>query len=68
MGWIISFVALTLVMVVLTVTGLRQPIKTTALTLPAVSIGDRVVTAFVVFTFTAAFIYGLTLLAARLLL
>jgi hypothetical protein len=68
MGWIISFVALSLIMAVLTIAGLPQPIKTTAFTLPAVSIGDRVITAFVAFTFVAAFIYGVTLLAAKILL
>jgi len=68
MGWIISFVALSLAMAVLTTVELRQSIKTRALIVPAVSVGDRVVTAFAVLTFTVAFIYGLTLLAAKILL
>ena len=68
MGWIISFLALSLVIAVLTIAGLRQPIKTSAITLPALSVGDRLITGFVVLTFTVACIYGLSLLTAKILL
>jgi hypothetical protein len=68
MGWLMSFVGLSLAMAVLTITALGQSIKTRALALPALSAGDRLITLFVVSTFTVASIYGLTLLAAKLLL
>ena len=68
MGWLMSFVVLSLVMAVLTVAALRQSIKTRAFTLPALSAGDRLITLFVVSTFTVVSIYGLTLLAAKVLL
>jgi hypothetical protein len=68
MGWLMSFVALSLAMAVLTIAALRKPIKTSAFTLPALNAGDRLITGFVVCTFTLASIYGLTLLAAKVLL
>ena len=68
MGWLMSFVALSLAMAVLTIIALGQSIKTRALTLPALNAGDRLINLFVVSTFTVASIYGLTLLAAKLLL
>jgi hypothetical protein len=55
-------------MAVLTTEALRQSIKTTAFTLPTLNAGDRLITVFVVSTFTVASIYGLTLLAAKVLL
>jgi hypothetical protein len=66
MGWTIGIVALSLVMTFLTVAELRQPAKTT-LSLPALTLGDRVIGIFVVVTFTVAFINGLILLAANIL-
>ena len=66
MGWTIGIVALSLVMTVLTIAELRQPVKTT-LSLPALTLGDRVIGAFVVVTFSVAFINGLILLAANIL-
>ena len=68
MGWLMSFVALSLAMTVLTITALGQSTKTRMLALPALSAGDRLITLFVVSTFAVASIYGLTLLAAKLLL
>lgn len=68
MGWLMSFVAFSVAMAVLTITALGESIKTRALTLPALGAGDRLITLFVVSTFTVASIYGLTLLAAKLLL
>jgi hypothetical protein len=65
MGWTIGIVALSLVMTVLTVAELRQPAKTT-LSLPALTLGDRVIGIFVVVTFSVAFINGLILLAANI--
>ena len=63
-----SFVALSLAMAVLTIAPLRQSIKTSAFPLPALTAGDRLITVFVVATFTVASIYGLSLLAAKVLL
>jgi hypothetical protein len=60
MAWIIAVVALSLVITVLAIVELRQPVKVIALGLP-----DRL---FVVAAFTTAFMYGLTLLAAKILL
>jgi hypothetical protein len=68
MGWLMSFVVLSLTMAILTIPALRQSIKANAFTLPALSAGDRLITVFVVSTFTVASIYGLTLLAAKVLL
>ena len=68
MGWLMSFVVLSLAMAILTIAALRQSIKTHALTLPALNAGDRLISLFVVSTFTVASIYGLTLLAAKVLL
>jgi len=63
-----SFVVLSLGMAVLTIPSLRQSTKRSAFTLPALSAGDRLISVFVVSTFTVASIYGLTLLAAKVLL
>ena len=59
MGWIISLVALSLVMTILTIADLRLPTKMVAL-------GERVIALFVAVTFAGGFIYGLALLAARI--
>jgi len=67
MGWIIVIVALSLVMTVLVIAGLRQPAKANALSVPAASLGDRVIGVFVAVTFTVAFVNGLILLATRVL-
>ena len=66
MGWIIGLVALSLIMSLLTIVELRQPVKTT-LSLPALTLGDRVIGAFVVVTFSVAFVNGLILLAFKTL-
>jgi len=59
MSWIIAIVAVGLVMGVLTIVELRQPIKANVLRMP-----DQI---FAVLTFSAIFIYGLVLLAAKIL-
>jgi len=59
MSWIIAIVAVGLVMGVLTIAGLRQPVKANVLRMP-----DQI---FAVLTFSAIFIYGLVLLAAKIL-
>jgi len=65
MDWLMSFVVLSLSMAVLTIAELRQSIKTSALTLPALNAGDRrLIAVFASSTFTVASIYDLTLLAA----
>jgi hypothetical protein len=66
MGWTIGMVALSLVMTVLTIAELRQPTKAT-LSLPALTLGDRVIGIFVVVTFSVAFVNGLILVAAKIL-
>ena len=66
MGWIIGLVTLSLVMTLLTIVELRQPVKTT-LSLSALTLGDRVIGAFVVVTFSVAFVNGLILLALKVL-
>ena len=58
MPWLLSMVALSLVMTVLTIAELRQPAKAKAFGRP-----DLI---FVVVTFTVAFIYGLMLLATTI--
>ncbi|MBV8823914.1 MAG: hypothetical protein JO220_02835 [Hyphomicrobiales bacterium] len=68
MGWLMSFVVLSLAMAGLTISALRRSIKTNAFALPALTAGDRLINVFVVATFTVASIYGLTLLAAKVLL
>jgi hypothetical protein len=67
MAWIIAFVALTLVMTVLALAEFRQPVKAHALKLPDLSVGDRVIAAFVVLTFAVAFVSELTLLTVKLM-
>jgi hypothetical protein len=59
MSWIIAIVAVSLVMGVLTIAELRQPVKANVLRMP-----DQI---FAVLTFSAIFIYGLVLLAAKIL-
>jgi hypothetical protein len=59
MSWIIAIVAVGLVMGVLTIAELRQPVKANVLRMP-----DQI---FAVLTFSAIFIYGLVLLAAKIL-
>jgi hypothetical protein len=67
MGWLMSYVDHSLVMAVLTIATLRQSIRTRAFTLPGLDAGDRLITVFVVSTSALASIYGLTLLAAKIL-
>jgi hypothetical protein len=59
MSWIIVIVAVSLIMAVLTIAELRQPVKANVLRMP-----DQI---FAVLTFSAIFIYGLVLLAAKIL-
>ena len=58
MAWLLSMVALSLVMTVLTVAELRQPVKASAFGRP-----DLI---FVVVIFAVSLLYGLTLLAAAI--
>jgi hypothetical protein len=67
MGWTIGIVALSLVMTVLTIAELRQPVRTSTLSVPAPSLGDRVIGVFIVITFTVAFVNGLILVAVKVL-
>jgi len=68
MVWLMSFVGFSLAMAVLTIVSLRQSIRTSAFTFLALNSGDRLITVFLISTFTVASIYGLTLLAAKILL
>ena len=67
MGWLTCFVALTAAMTVLTIPALRPSIKANAFTWPALRVGDRLITVFVICTCAVASIYGLVLLAAKVL-
>ena len=58
MSWIIAIVAISLVLGILTIAELRQPVKANVLRMP-----DQI---FAVLTFSAIFIYGLVLLAAKI--
>lgn len=60
MSWIIGVVIVSLVMAVLTIAELRQPIKANVLRMP-----DQI---FAAVTFSIIFIYGLVLVAAKILL
>ena len=65
MGWIIAIVALSLVMTVMTIAELRRPASTSAFQLPEFTVADRVITLFVLGTFTLAIVNGLILVAAK---
>jgi len=67
MGWLMGFFFVSAAMAVLTIPALRPSIKTSPFTLPALKAGDRLITVFVIGTFTVASLYGLTLLAAKIL-
>jgi hypothetical protein len=60
MSWIIAVVAVSLTMAVLTIAELWQPVKVNALRMP-----DQI---FAALTFSIIFIYGLVLLASKILL
>ena len=60
MSWIIAIVAISLAMAVLTIAELWQPVKVNALRMP-----DQI---FAAITFSIIFIYGLVLIAAKILL
>jgi hypothetical protein len=67
MGWIIALAALGLAMTALTLAELRQPVRANAIKLPDFTVGDRVIAAFVLVTFTLALVNGLLLLAIKAL-
>jgi len=67
MGWLMCFFVLNLAIASVTISALRQSVKTNAFTLPALNAGDRLISVFVVSTFTVASIYGLASLAAKVL-
>jgi hypothetical protein len=60
MSWIIAIVVISLVMAVLTIIELWQPVKANVLKMP-----DQI---FAAVTFCVIFIYGLVLVAAKVLL
>jgi hypothetical protein len=65
MGWIIAIVALSLVMAVMTVAELRRSVSVTTVQLPELTWADRVISLFVLGTFTVAIANGLILVAAK---
>ena len=67
MGWIIAIVALSLVMAVMTVAELRHPVSASTVQLPELTLADRVITVFMLGTFTLAIVNGLILVAANAL-
>jgi hypothetical protein len=65
MGWIIAIVALSLVMAVMTIAELRRPVRASTVQLPELTVADRVITVFVLGTFTLAIANGLIVVAAK---
>jgi hypothetical protein len=65
MGWIITIVALSLVMAVMTITELRRPVSASTVQVPELTLADRLISLFVLGTFTLAIANGLILVAAK---
>ena len=65
MGWIIAILAISSVMVVLTIAELRRPIAASTVQLPELTLADRLIGLFVLSTFTVAIANGLMLVAAK---
>jgi hypothetical protein len=65
MGWIIAILAISSVMVVLTIAELRRPIAASTVQLPELTLADRLIGLFVLSTFTVAIANGLILVAAK---
>jgi len=65
MGWIIAIVALSLVMTVMTIAELRRPVRASTIQLPELTLADRLISLFVLGTFTLAIANGLILVAAK---
>jgi len=65
MGWIIAIVALSLIMAVMTIAELRRPVSVSTVQLPELTWADRVISLFVLGTFTVAIANGLILVAAK---
>ena len=67
MGWTIAIVALSLVMAVMTIGELRRPVSASTVQVPELTWADRVISLFVLGTFTVAIANGLILAAAKAL-
>ena len=65
MGWIVAIVTLSVVMAA--VAELRRPVSASAVQLPELTLADRVITVFVLGTFTLAIVNGLILVAMKAL-
>jgi hypothetical protein len=65
MGWIITIVALSFVMTVMTVAELRQPVRASAVELP--TIADRAIALLALRTFTLAIANGPIVVASKAL-
>jgi hypothetical protein len=65
MGWITAIVALSLVMTFMTIAELRRPVRTSTVQVPELTVADRVITVFLLGTFTLAIANGLILVAAK---
>ena len=67
MAWIVVSIALGLAMTALTLARLRRPAKANALKVPDLTVGDRLLSLFVIVAFTLAFVNLLILIAAKTL-
>ena len=67
MGWIVAIVALSVVMIVMTIAELRRPVRASTVQLPELTLADRAIAVFVLGTFTIAIANGLFLVAANTL-
>jgi hypothetical protein len=65
MGWTIAIVALSLVMTVMTIAELRRPVSASTVQVPELTLADRLISLFVLGTFTLAIANGLILVAAK---
>jgi len=60
-----GFVALSLVMAVMTIAGLRRPVSVSTVQLPELTWADRVISLFVLCTFTVAIANALIMVVAK---
>ena len=67
MAWKVVSIALGLAMTALTLARLRRPAKANALKVPDLTVGDRLLSLFVIVAFTLAFVNLLILIAAKTL-
>ena len=66
MAWIVVSIALGLAMTALTLARLRRPAKANALKVLDLTVGDRLLSLFVIVAFTLAFVNLLILIAVKI--